>query len=212
MSRKLAIFSVVAIIGVILDQVTKFWVRGSEAVNSAAGIEVIPHFFSIVHAENPGAAFSMFGDLPEMWRVILFVGFTIVAVVVVGDMYRKLPKDDRFMAATLGLIISGAIGNVLDRLLKPLWGDKSTVTDFLRFYTDDPAWMEFLGPRFSEYPTFNVADISLVVGVILFLIHYLFIEDRSGSTDEDDVDEDELDETMDDDAVEEDVDDVATST
>lgn len=208
MSRKLAIFSVVAVVGVLLDQVTKFWVRASEAVNSPGGIEVIPHFFSIVHAENPGAALSMFGDLPEVWRMVLFGGFTIVAIVVVWDMYRKLPKGDIFLSSTLGLIISGAIGNVIDRVIKPFMGQESTVTDFLRFYTDDPEWIEFLGNRFSEYPTFNVADINLVVGVILFLIHYLFIESRN-SDDEDELDDD-LDDDLDEEFDEEDADDALT--
>jgi len=190
LNRKLLIFSLVTALGVALDQVTKWWVRTSPDVNAPGGIRVIPHFFSIVHAENPGAAFGMLGDLSESWRVGIFVVFTLIAVAIVVDMYRKLPPTDWFLATTLGLILSGALGNVIDRVYKPLFGVQNhrgeleygaTVTDFLRFYTDDPAWAKRLTDLFgmAEYPAFNVADANLVVGVGLFLVHYLFIEGRA---------------------------------
>jgi signal peptidase II len=183
------ILSILTVVGLILDQATKWWVRTSPDVNAPGGIQVIPHFFSIVHAENPGAAFGMLGDLSEGWRVALFAVFTVVAVAIVWDMYRKLPPNDWFLATTLGLILSGALGNLIDRLYKPMFGvpnhrgeleHAATVTDFLRFYTDDPAWAAWLIKWFgmAEYPSFNVADINLVVGVGFFLIHYLFFEGR----------------------------------
>lgn len=189
MNRKLLIFSIVALLGLVADQVTKWWVRVSPAVNEPGGIKVIPHFFSIVHAENPGAAFGMLGNLSEGWRVGIFVVFTLIAVGIVADMYRKLPATDWFLATTLGLILSGALGNLVDRVYKPLFGVPNhrgeleygaTVTDFLRFYTDDPEWAAFFIKWFgmAEYPAFNVADANLVVGVGMFLVHYLFVEGR----------------------------------
>lgn len=189
MNRKLTLFALFTVVGVILDQVTKWWVRTSPDVNAPGGITVIPGFFSIVHAENPGAAFGMLGGLSESWRIGIFVVFTLIAIYIVADMYRKLPADDWFLSTTLGLILSGALGNVIDRVYKPFVGvpnhvggtdTSATVTDFLRFYTDNPGWATWLESMFgtSEYPTFNVADISLVVGVGLFIVHYLFIEGR----------------------------------
>lgn len=189
MNRKLTLFTLITVVGLILDQVTKWWVRTSPDVNAPGGITVIPGFFSIVHAENPGAAFGMLGNLSENWRIGIFVVFTLIAIYIVADMYRKLPPNEWFLSTTLGLILSGALGNVIDRVYKPFVGvpnhvggtdTSATVTDFLRFYTEHPGWAAWLDSMFgtAEYPTFNVADISLVVGVGLFIVHYLFIEGR----------------------------------
>jgi signal peptidase II len=189
LNRKLLIFAVVTILGIVADQATKYWVRADPAINQPGGMKVIPHFFSIVHAENPGAAFGMLGDLSDGWRIALFLGFTAVATVIVFDMYRKLPSNDIYQSTTLGLIWSGALGNAIDRSFKPIFGANDsrgqlsyspTVTDFLRFYTDDPEWVKWLDGLFgmSEYPSFNIADANLFVGVGMFVLHYLFVEGR----------------------------------
>lgn len=189
MNRKLLVLSIVTLVGVVLDQATKWWVRVDPAVNAPGGLKIVPGFFSIVHAENPGAAFGMLGNLSQEWRIGIFVIFTLIALGIVWDMYRKLPATDWFLPGTLGLILSGALGNMIDRVYKPFLGVPNhrgeleydaTVTDFLRIYTEHPEWAEWLRSMFgtAEYPSFNVADINLVVGVGFFLIHYLFFEGR----------------------------------
>jgi signal peptidase II len=168
---KLPIFLSIFLIGVALDQGTKWLVRAHIDFNRALdSIHVIPGWFDIVHAENPGAAGGMFRDF--QYRHQLFLLFTVVAVFVIVDLWRRLPSKDAFMSFTLGLILSGAVGNAIDRILK------QTVTDFLRVYTDSPSLKPWLIEKFgtNEYPSFNVADSALVVGVLLFLIHYLFLE------------------------------------
>ena len=174
MQPKVVIFLAVALVGIALDQATKYWVRTSEAINNG-GIDVIPHALQLVHAENPGAAFGMLGSLPTAARLGVFGLFTLVAVGVIVDLFRRLPPKDVFLSTTLGLILSGALGNGIDRL------HKSTVTDFIRFYTDNEGWVTWLEAKIgmAEYPSFNVADINLVIGVVLFMVHYLFLEDRS---------------------------------
>lgn len=172
MTRRTALFLGLIVLSLILDQATKIWVYNNIAFNSGE-IEVIPGFFSLVHAQNPGAAFGILRDSP--YRHYLFFGFTLIAFGIIVDLFRKLPENERFITTTLALILSGAIGNAIDRL------HKGTVTDFLRVYTDNPslkAWLVKLPPLYSnEWPTFNIADSALVVGVCLFLAHYLFIED-----------------------------------
>lgn len=194
MSRKLAVISLVTVIGVIIDQATKYYARASEAVNSPEGLEIIPHWFGLRHAENPGAALGMLGDLSEPWRIGIFVVFTLVATGVVYDMYRRLSAHNVLMSFALGLVLSGAWGNLIDRVVKPIFGDKATVTDFLHVFSDSPSVIDavkavglggFCGPTMCVYPTFNVADINLVVGVGLFIVHYLFFE----SNEEDDFEE-----------------------
>lgn len=182
MSRKSITFWSIFIVGLILDQVTKIWIytnlAGPGGINAGMPreITVIDGFLSIVHAQNPGAAFGLFRN--SEYRHYVFLVFTIIAVGVIVQMYRALPAVDRWQAATLGMILSGAVGNGIDRL------HKRTVTDFILVYTDNPTLQEWLiaSPLgSSEWPSFNVADAALVVGVIMFIIHYVLWEDAEGA-------------------------------
>jgi len=163
-------FLAVTLVVVALDQASKWWVYTNLGENGQ-GISVIPGLFDIVHAQNPGAALGFLRDFEH--RQWLFIGFTIIAVGIIGNMQRQLEASLRFLPSVLGLILGGAIGNGIDRV------HKQTVTDFLRFYTDNPTWKARLIDWFgtNEYPSFNVADIALVVGVGLFVVHYLFLDE-----------------------------------
>lgn len=169
MNQRNVLFLVVTVLGVVLDQATKWWIEHNLPVNTGQ-IEVIPGFLSIVHAQNPGAAFGLFRDFE--YRHFVFLGFAVIAVGVLVDLLRKLPTNDRFMSFTLGLILSGALGNAIDRVRQRV------VTDFIRVYTESPGLKDWLIDTIgtNEYPSFNVADIALVVGVGLFVIHHLFFE------------------------------------
>lgn len=170
MSRKNIIFFVVTGVVVLLDQLTKWWVF-TNLQYRVDEVEIIPGLFSIVHAQNPGAAGGFLRDF--QYRIPLFIGFTFIALFIVGDMQRKLADNLRFLPTVLGMILGGAIGNGIDRV------HKQTVTDFLRFYTDSPSLkpklIEWFGT--AEYPSFNVADMALVIGVCLFIVHYLFLDE-----------------------------------
>lgn len=167
---KTRIFLVVTVLGLAVDQVTKYLVRANLDLHTEE-IKIIPHFFSIVHAENTAAAFGVLGGFE--YRMVVFGIFTVAALGVIFDLFRKLPGNDRFMAITLGLIMSGALGNAIDRI------HRQSVTDFLRVYTDYPPLRTWLVQTFgmAEWPSFNVADSALVVGVLLFLVHYLFADE-----------------------------------
>ncbi|MFT6146889.1 MAG: signal peptidase II [Myxococcota bacterium] len=175
MSAKWIWFSIVAVVGLVLDQVTKAWIRANIEYRDV-GIEVIDGYFDIVHAQNPGAALGILGDVPGARYI--FVLFTVVATVVIVNMQRQLKSGEKFLPVVLGLILSGALGNAVDRIIN----EGGRVTDFLRFHTDgNPELRRWLADSMlgmSEYPSFNVADISLVVGVLLFIIHYLFLEEK----------------------------------
>lgn len=164
-SPKALIFLGVATSGIALDQLTKLWVRATLA---DAPMRVIPGWLDLIHAENPGAAGGFLRDFE--WRYIVFGLFTIIAMGVIVDLWRKLPRSDRFVSLTLGLVLAGALGNAIDRV------HKRTVTDFVRVYTEVPALRTWLAEHDlpNAWPTFNVADAALVVGVCLFLAHYLY--------------------------------------
>lgn len=174
MPPKLKILLVLTTVLLALDQVTKFWVYGSVDLGREE-LEVIPGFLSIVHAQNPGAALGLFTGFA--WRIPLFLGFTGVAVWFLWLMYRDSRPDDRLGAAVIACILAGALGNFVDRV------HKQTVTDFIRVYTESPgvvAFLDRLGLP-SEWPTFNVADIAIVVGVALYGVHYVWVERREAA-------------------------------
>lgn len=177
LSRKSLVFLAVSAVTVALDQVTKWWVYAH--IDEGYGeIEVIPGLFSLVHAQNPGAAIGLLRDFE--YRMWVFYAFTVIAVGIIVDLWRRLPRRDWFHSATLGLILAGAVGNAIDRVAK------QTVTDFLRVYTEIPSIKAWLIDTFGtyEWPTFNVADSALVVGVAVFLGHYLFLDDNAEGEDE----------------------------
>ena len=169
--------AVIVTLTVALDQITKWYVY-TQLVENVDEIPVIPGFFSIVHAQNPGAAMGMLSTYE--YRYVVFLVFTVIAVVVIVDMWRKLHPTDRFTAFILGLILSGAVGNGIDRV------HKQTVTDFLRVYTEVPSLKMWLIETFgtNEWPSFNVADSALVVGVALFFVQYLFFEGDKDESEE----------------------------
>src|SRR5687768_8201324 len=108
------VFGLVTVLGVLVDQGTKWWVVHTLPANGGRPIDVIPGFFSIVHAQNPGATFGMLGNFE--YRHWLFLAFTVIAGFVIVDMFRKLPPNDAYLSTSLGLILSGAIGNAIDRV------------------------------------------------------------------------------------------------
>jgi signal peptidase II len=135
------------VLSVVADQLTKALIIGWLPKESSSPI--IPGFFEIYHAHNPGAAFGLFRGHPLLFFMIvstLAVGFIIYSFV-------RLERTHLLLAASLSLILGGAIGNMLDRLRHGF------VVDFLRFYLGDYSW-----------PTFNVADIAIVFGVAAFAI------------------------------------------
>ncbi len=142
MSPKLRVLLILALCVVPLDQLTKLWVTRSIPLGGA--IPVIDGFFSISHVLNPGIVFGLF----QGGYVGIFLLLTALAVGLIFMFYRQLPENDLPSATALGLILGGAIGNGVDRVVR------QAVVDFLHF--------DF---GFFVYPDFNVADSAIVVGV-----------------------------------------------
>lgn len=168
---KLKIVLAVTLVLLGLDQASKIWVVRTLAPGTDE-LHVIPGFLSFVHAQNPGAAMGLFTSFE--YRLPLFLGFTAVALWVLWSMYRELPDDSRLMSTTVACILAGAVGNLIDRV------HKQTVTDFIRVYSDWPPIRDPLVRIFrtNEWPTFNIADSAIVIGVALYLLHYVLYEVR----------------------------------
>ena len=145
----------VAILVLILDQLTKRWVSAS----LPAGVWWSPvpalwRVFRIVHTTNTGAAFGIF---PNQGSLFILVAVVVVLAIVLYQ--RRLPAGGWLIRLTLGLQLGGAIGNLLDRLR---YGH---VVDFI----DIGFW-----------PIFNLADASIVIGVAM-LAYRLWREDQLAS-------------------------------
>lgn len=137
---------VVALI-ILFDQATKLFFLST--LNDGQRINVFP-FFDFILLFNTGAAFSFLAN-HDGWQRWFFVGVGIFAIIVISFLLRRHQHEPRFMWG-LSLILGGAIGNVIDRLI---WGH---VVDFLLFYYDN--WY---------YPAFNIADSAITVGVALII-------------------------------------------
>jgi signal peptidase II len=144
----------------IVDQVTKAIVVRTVPVGH--GVSVIGDFFRVIHVQNPAIAFSIGRGLAEGTRRPLFAFLPLVVVVIVS-LYYFLTRDEitRFQRWCFGALIGGGLGNYIDRIFRP-----EGVVDFLDF--------KFYGILGMErWPTFNVADMSLVISGILLFISFL---------------------------------------
>ena len=139
----------------VLDWISKRWIE--QNVSFWDTKVVIPGLFSIVHAQNRGAAFSILADAPDSIRGVVLIGLSGVVTLIVAWMFRgALVKPETHTAAgrlALAMVLGGALGNLYDRILR------GSVTDFLLVYWRDYQW-----------PAFNVADSAISVGAVLLLI------------------------------------------
>ncbi len=146
-----------ALVVAILDQASK-WVVLTRLMDPPRVIEVLP-FFNLVLAWNTGVSFGLLdSDDPRGALVLSAVALVIVAVLVVW--LARMPQ--RFGAAAIGLIVGGAVGNVVDRLRL------GAVADFLDFHVAMYHW-----------PAFNLADSAITVGVLILLYDALFARPES---------------------------------
>ena len=139
---------------VILDQVTKQMVVASMRLYES--IAVIP-FFNITYVHNTGAAFSFLSDAGG-WQRWFFAALAFVVSLVISVWLARLKNNEVLLAISLSLILGGAIGNLIDRLLY------GYVIDFLDVYYKTWHW-----------PAFNVADSAITLGVVLLLLESIGI-------------------------------------
>ena len=164
MAPKYRIGLAVFLISLALDILTKYLV--SSNLSYSDRIPVIEGFFYLTHVRNTGAAFGLFQDAPVAIRLTFFVGISIVAIGIILQFFRKLAPGDRLSALALGLILGGAVGNLIDRIRL------LEVVDFLHFVL----WGGYV------WPDFNLADTWIVVGVSLLVLELLASEgeERAG--------------------------------
>lgn len=142
------------VLPLILDIITKYLIKTSLQLGES--IPVIKGFFNIVYVLNPGAAFSILHDMNEAYRRTFFISIASIVLVMLFIFFLK-EKRPVTLAGT-ALIMSGALGNLIDRI------NIGKVVDFLDFYVKSYHW-----------PAFNVADICVTVGAGLLILDIIFL-------------------------------------
>ena len=155
----LAVAIVLVVALVVLDQLTK---KHFKALCEQVGtITVIENFFFFKYTFNTGAAWSFLAD--KSWAQIVFKIITVISLIAFIVLFVfAYKKNYKWLQYSLAITVAGTVGNFIDRLLL------NGVMDFISF-------------QFGSYffPVFNVADICLTVGVIMIIIHFLFIDDNA---------------------------------
>ena len=144
---------IVAVLGglaiLVIDQLTKYFIISNFSLGQSA--DFIKGLIDIVYIHNEGAAWGMLSG--KTW---ILVAFTTVAMGFCGYLLWKYGRENKLMLTGLSLVVSGGIGNLIDRIFR-----NGKVIDFLHF--------EF----WPEFPVFNVADCAIVVGVGFLMLYFV---------------------------------------
>ncbi|MBP1950592.1 signal peptidase II [Virgibacillus litoralis] len=150
------LYYIIALVIIAVDQLSK-WVI-TKKMEIGEQITVIENFFYLTSHRNSGAAWGILQG-----QMIFFYIVTVIVIIGVVYYMEKYAKDSKLLAISLSFILGGAIGNFIDRLFR------KEVVDFFDF--------NLVG---YDYPIFNIADSTLVVGVILVLIATFIDEKKKG--------------------------------
>jgi signal peptidase II len=152
---------------IIVDQVTKIIVV--HTIPKGSGIRVIDDFFRIIYVQNPAIAFSIGRGIEAGARRALFMllPLVVIAVLFLYYLFTREPLS-RFQKWTFGALVGGGLGNYVDRIFRP-----AGVVDFLDF--------KFYGIfGLDRWPTFNVADMTVVISGIMLFISFLIPTRQDG--------------------------------
>jgi signal peptidase II len=161
MKRKYWVLVICIVFIVALDQYTKYEVQ--QRIHLYQTIKVISGFFNLTHLRNTGGAFGIFAGNKGGVGSLFFVALPLVAIGIILYLIYKLKEHERILSLSLSLILSGAIGNLIDR------ARYQEVVDFLDFHLFSYHW-----------PAFNIADSAITIGIGLMVLE-LLIHDRKRS-------------------------------
>ncbi|MDH7604253.1 MAG: signal peptidase II [Melioribacter sp.] len=175
------------LIVIIIDQVSKFFVKGgtipflnikANGMDYGQSINVIGDFFKITFVENPGLAFGI--DVSNSSKLILSIFSLLASIGIFYYLYKS--RNQKFIVRfALALILGGAIGNLIDRTFygviygyAPLFYGR--VVDFFNVDFFD---FTIFGRTYDRWPIFNIADASVSIGVILLIIFHKSVEEKT---------------------------------
>lgn len=148
-----------SVVIILLDQWTKQLTLDRFVLGES--IAIIEGFFNFTYVQNKGAAFGFLAGAPDWFRIPFFFTIPFIALGFIYNIYRKLPRENVKVATAIGLILGGAIGNILDRI------QHGFVVDFIDFH-----WKEIY-----HYPAFNIADSAICIGIALFVLDIFYFHE-----------------------------------
>lgn len=139
--------ALIAAVVLIIDQLSKAWILRIWPEPYTGEIPIIERWLELTYIQNTGVAFGLFQGVPQL--------FTVTSIIIIGGAIwfylTQLPAHDRGLALSLGLIVGGAVGNVVDRIRF------GYVVDFIKTFD-------------GRFPVFNLADSCIVIGVCLMAL------------------------------------------
>ncbi len=158
MGGRTLIWLSLSVVVLVLDQLTKLAI--TDNLSYLQRVAVLP-FFDLVRLHNPGAAFSFLADASGWQTTLLTTVSGVVSVALIWWLATLPRRGHRILALGIALVLGGAIGNLVDRVLY------GYVVDFLLFHYKD--W---------SFPAFNIADSAITCGVVLILFDGVVLERR----------------------------------
>ncbi len=159
--KNLILMASVAVFVILIDRITKYIVQTKMVLNQT--IHVIGNFFTISYIHNSGIAFGLLDDKPSPAKAPILIIASLIALGVILYIYFSLPRKPKIAVIGTGLVFGGAIGNMVDRIIR------GEVIDFFDFDIPDIV-IRSLSFRLTRFPTFNVADSCVLSGIIILLI------------------------------------------
>jgi len=157
MKNKYVLLFFVSGVLIVMDQYTKLMVSLHIPLNYS--VKVVEDFFNLTHIRNSGVAFGLFASQQSEYKALMFIAISTIAIIAILVIFHQTPKEKKMVQTGLILIFSGAIGNLIDRILH------GEVIDFVDFFINR-----------HHFPAFNIADSCITVGVIMMVIDLFFGE------------------------------------
>lgn len=162
-NKLIRVSTLIVLISLTLDLVSKYIVHLN--MHYLQTISVIDNFFNLVYVRNTGSAFSFLSTAPDWFRKPFFIIVPLCAMILILFLMRnalRKGKENPLQVYAFSLIISGALGNFINRIFM------GSVIDFLQFKIT----------RTYYWPSFNVADIAITIGVALLFIEMIQVEHK----------------------------------
>ena len=163
MKNKYVLLFFVSGVLIVMDQYTKLMVSLHIPLNYS--VKVVEDFFSLTHIRNSGVAFGLFASQQSEYKALMFIAISTIAIMAILVIFHQTPKEKKMVQNGLILIFSGAIGNLIDRILH------GEVIDFVDFFINR-----------HHFPAFNIADSCITIGVTLMVIDLFCGEARPDSS------------------------------
>jgi signal peptidase II len=155
------LLSIVTFVSLAADLATKYWAKNKLSGPGLRHFPVLKDHAEFIFAQNPGGAWSFLRSVPDSLRRPFFLVISVAAIVFIISIYRRIRPEQRALKWGLPLALGGAMGNLVDRIRY------GYVIDFIDVYLKS-------GGHEKHWPTFNVADIAIVVGVALMALDMMF--------------------------------------